>query len=124
MHPSLLVSLIVGDLLFILGFLAFFLGGSEHPTAFIPAVFGVVIQTAAIIAHFFHGIRTPLVKVILIVAFVGLVVGGARPIMTIMAGGNTPWTLALASQAGMALGCAVVFFASLILLLGQAIQRS
>jgi len=123
MHPSLLLSLIVGDLLFILGFLAFFLGGSEHPTALIPAVFGAVIQTLAMVAHFFHKIRTPLVKVILIVAFAGLVVGGARPIMTILAG-EKDWTVVLASQAGMALGCAVVFFANLVLLLGQVIQRS
>jgi hypothetical protein len=124
MHPSLLVTMIVGDLLFILGFLAFFFGGSEHPTALIPAVFGAVIQTLAIIAHFFQRTRTPLVKVILIVAFLGLVVGGVRPVMKILGSEDFSWTLALASQAGMAVGCAVVFCANLVLLLGQAIQRS
>jgi uncharacterized membrane protein YvlD (DUF360 family) len=124
MHPSLLVTMIVGDLLFILGFLAFFLGGSEHPTALIPAVFGAVIQTLAIIAHFFQGTRTPLVKVILIVAFLGLVVGGVRPVMAILGSEDFHWTLALVSQAGLAVGGAVVFCANLILLLGQAIQRS
>ncbi len=124
MHPSLLVSVIVGDVLFILGFVAFFFGGSEHPAALIPALFGAVIQTLAIVAHFFPKTRGPLAKVILIVAFVGLVIGGARPIVLLLGGGEVSWTLALTSQTGLALGCAVVFCASLVLLLGRALQTS
>ncbi|MGQ9503320.1 MAG: hypothetical protein ACUVQG_00285 [Thermogutta sp.] len=124
MHPSLLVTMVVGDLLFIVGFVAFFFGGSEHPTALIPAVFGVVIQTLAIIAHFFRKTRAPLVKVILIVSFLGLVIGGLRPAIKIWTASDFTWTLALVAEAGMALACAVVFCANLLLLLGQAIQRS
>lgn len=124
MHPSLLVTMIVGDVLFIVGFAAFFFGGSDNPTALIPAVFGAVIQTLAIIAHFFRKMRVPLVKVILIVSFLGLVIGGLPPAIKIWTTSDFTWTLALVAQAGMALGCAVVFCANLLLLLGQAIQRS
>lgn len=124
MHPSLLLSVIVGDFLFILGFLAFFFGGSEHLAALIPALFGAIIQTLALVAHFFPKTRGPLAKVILIVAFVGLVIGGARPTVLLLGSGEVSWTLALTSQTGLALGCAVVFCASLVLLLGQAFQRS
>ncbi|GAB4137438.1 hypothetical protein [Thermopirellula anaerolimosa] len=107
MNPYVVVTIIVGDVLLVAGLLAFFLTGASHFTALIPAAFGLVIQTLAVVGLMLRDYQRPLMATALVVAVLGLAAAISRPIMKLAAGDALVWNPATISQAVMALGCAV-----------------
>ncbi len=119
MNLHILFTIVMGDLLLLAGLAAFFLTGSSHFTALIPAAFGLVIQTLAVLAWQLRDYQRPMMLAVMIVAVLGLAAAISRPIMKLAAGDSLVWNAATISQAVMAIGCAAVIVAAVLQFLSQ-----
>jgi len=119
MPPVLLLGFIVGDVLFVAGGLAFVLSGARDLTTLIPLVFAIPIQTLAVLGYALAAYCRPLVTGMTAVSLLGLAVGLAQPVMKLFSGQTADWTLGLLAQVATAIGCAIVFGAGLLFLLGS-----
>ncbi|QDT64625.1 hypothetical protein [Calycomorphotria hydatis] len=98
-------AMVIGELLFVLGIVAYFIAEKKSPTAFIPSGFGLAITICGVLAMQEH-LRKHAMHVAALLGVIGTLAPLGRLIPALLKGGGSP--VALGSQAIMALLCGIL----------------